>query len=443
MKRGTLSALTTFYLFARAAALLGATAPEFYKDVVPVLQRHCQSCHRAGEAAPFSMSTYEEVRPWAKAIKAAVLRRTMPPWFADASFGSFKNNPSLSPAEIQTIVSWADGGAPPGDRRAAPPPLNFVEGWNIGKPDCVFEMPVPFNVPANGVLPYQWIVLPTGFKEDKWVTGLEIRPENRRAVHHVVLYYRMPGSSWLAGSKPGFANSKPTDGSEGGGADGFLGGYTPGMPAIKLTPGRAVQLPAGADLVLEMHYTPYGRATTDRTKIGLNFADEKPFETEWKLFVVTHDFVIPPGDPNFRVNAQITLNSDLKLVNFWPHMHLRGKAFEFRAIFPDGSAEMLLRVPQYRFDWQLTYELASERVLPKGTRIVATAYYDNSVNNPVNPNPAAEVRWGDQTWEEMMVGFITAAVPAGADPQTLVSHQPYNGPADPYQLGAQKGRKPD
>ena len=396
----------------------------FHADVEPVLQKRCQACHRPGEAAPFSMLTYKDARPWASAMKRAVVSGQMPPWHADPAIGHFGNDRRLSQSEIDVIARWADGGAPEGDPKKAPAPLTFVEGWNIGQPDKILEMPEPFDVPAQGTIDYQWIVMPTGLDKDTWIEGVEVRPGDRSVVHHVIAFYRRPGSKWLVDAKPGVATPKGSGDSEAGMSDGAIGGYVPGLPAGRLRPGRAVLLPAGSDIVLQVHYNASGKPAKDRTKVGIAFARRDVVERSFQIGLANASFVIPPGDPNYRVDADITVDTDVRVVGFTPHMHFRGKSFEYRAILPDGTREVLLRVPKYDFNWQLTYDLAEERVFPKGTKFEATAIFDNSTGNKFNPDPKAEVRFGDQTWDEMMVGFIDIAIKPNQDLRTLIKIPP-------------------
>jgi hypothetical protein len=403
-----------------ALATAQTRAVTFHEDVVPVLQKNCQSCHRPGEAAPFSMLTYKDARPWAASMKRAVVSRKMPPWHADPSVGHFANDRRLEQAEIDTIARWADAGAPEGDPKKAPAPLTFLEGWNIGQPDKILEMPQAFNVPALGTIDYQWIVMPLGLDKDTWIEGVEVRPGDRSVVHHVIAFYRRPGSQWLVDAKPGIPTPKGSGDSEVGMSDGAIGGYVPGLPAARLAPGRAIFLPAGSDIVLQVHYNATGKATTDRTKVGIVFAKKDVVERSFQIGVVNPTFVIPPGEANYPVNADVTVDTDIRVLGFTPHMHLRGKSFEFRAVFPDGTREVLLRVPKYDFMWQLTYDLAEERVFPKGTKFEATATFDNSENNPFNPDPKASVRFGDQTWDEMMVGFIDIAIKPDMDLAKLI-----------------------
>jgi hypothetical protein len=401
---------------------LAAPAPTFTKDVLPVLQDKCQSCHRPGEIGPMSLMNYAEVRPWAKAIKAAVATRKMPPWFADPHYGQFSNDRSLSQKEIDLIVAWAGSGAKQGNPNDAPPPKQFVQGWNIPKPDMVIESPVETKIPAKAVIDYQYILVPLDFKEDMWVQMVEVRPTTPSVVHHAVVFIREPESKWLRGEiEVGKAWEAPPKRRAvetfGGGSD-ILAIYTPGMIPEVWRPGLAKKIRAGSDLIFQMHYTANGKDAVDRTRVGLVFSKEPPRERVLTLGAVNTMFAIPPGDPNFKVEAQAPHVNPGELLSFFPHMHLRGKAFEYRLIQPDGEAETLLRVPNYDFNWQLSYKLAKPVPLLPGSRIDATAWFDNSPNNPENPDPKATVRWGEQSWEEMMIGFYDIAVDAKFDRRT-------------------------
>jgi len=396
-------------------ALNGLAAGElppatFTKDVAPVLQKNCQGCHRPGEAAPFSLLSYEQARPWAKAMKEAVRLKKMPPWFADPRYGHFSNDRSLSPKEIETIAAWAEAGAPQGDLKDTPAPVKFVEGWSIPKPDVVFELPQAYQIPATGTIEYQKVIVPTGFTEDKWVQFAEARPDDRARVHHMIAFVREPGSKWLKDAKPGvfFVAPKPKEEDADTSAlpSDFLVGYAPGQPPEILAPGQAKFIKAGSDLVLEIHYTTNGRASTDRSKFGLVFAKQPPKERVLTLSATNGKFKIPPGDPNYKVDAEFELGTTVKLLGLHPHMHGRGKDFEYRVVYPTGETETLLRVPRYDWHWQLWYTLTKPLVLPKGTKIECTAHFDNSPNNPDNADPTKEVSWGDQSWDEMMVGFF-------------------------------------
>jgi hypothetical protein len=413
------------------AAAATTPQPTFYKDVLPVLQKDCQTCHRPGEAAPMSFLNYDETRPWAKAIKTAVVTKKMPPWYADPHFGHFSNDRSLAQADMETLVAWVDSGAKAGNPKDAPQPVSWVEGWRIGKPDMVLSMPVAFNVPASGTIDYQYIIVPTGFTEDKYVQMAEARPGDRTVVHHIIAFIREPGNPWLKDAKVGVpfvpreqervSDGKGTDGKgngqkrEGGSGLGFggdfLAGYAPGTLPDVLKPGQAKLVKAGSDIVLQMHYTATGKASTDISRVGLVFATEKPTERVLTLAAANPQFAIPPGESDYRVDAKITLQDDSTLIDLLPHMHFRGKDFEYRVTYPSGEKETLLNVPNYDFNWQLTYELAKPKLLPKGTVIECTAHFDNSVNNKYNPDATKEVHWGEQTWEEMMIGFFDVSVP--------------------------------
>src|SRR5579871_2074443 len=274
----------------------------FHKDVEPILQTRCQTCHRPGEAAPMPLLTYTDARPWAKAIKQAVLTRRMPPWSADESVGHFRNDRRLSDAEIATLANWADAGAPEGNSTDAPAPLEFTEGWAIGKPDAVLNMPIPYDVPAQGTIDYQWILIP-GFKEDKWVQAFEVRPGNRAIVHHVAAFWRRAGSKWMAEAQPGVPTPKPSNAIETGNADGIIAEYVPGIPPLVMPKGYAMLLPAGADIMLQVHYTPNGTATKDRTKLGFIFAPSKPDYQVITFGMAALGLKIPPYDANYSAHA--------------------------------------------------------------------------------------------------------------------------------------------
>lgn len=360
-----------------------------------------------------SLLSYAEVRPWAKAIRESVLSRKMPPWFADPKYGHFANDPSLAPSEIDTLARWADAGAPPGDPRDAPAPRAWPRGWNIGTPDVIFEMPQAFAIPASGAIEYQYLILPTHFRQDRWVQKVEVRPSDRAAVHHAVVYIREPGAEWLEGRPSGqpfglpIAKSLTTSD--------ILLVYTPGNSTDQWPHGMAKKIKAGSDLVLQVHYTAHGKASADRTRIGIVFAKEPPRQAVLTLQMGNDRFVIPPGDANFRVSVSGTLPNPALLISMFPHMHLRGKAFEYFIAGENGKFTPLLKVNHYDFNWQLNYRLATPLPLPAGTRLLCEGYFDNSANNPRNPDPNAEVRFGEQSWEEMMIGFFDVAVDAGVD----------------------------
>jgi len=395
------------------ASARAGTPATYYNDVVPILEQRCQECHRPGEIAPMPLLTYIETRPWAKSIRQAVLARKMPPWLADPKYGHFANDRSLSQLQMDTIVNWVDQGAPAGDPKNAPPPRVWPQGWTIGTPDAVFEMPKPFPIPAKGAIEYQYIILPTRFSRDTWIQKVEVRPSNSRVVHHAVIYIREPGSKWLGGQPGGVAFSLPL--AKGFTTSDILMVYTPGNSMDQWQPGMAKKIKAGSDLVLQMHYTPDGQAAADRTRIGVVFAKEPPKQAVLTLQMGNDKFVIPPEDPSYRVAVSGTLPNDALLLSLFPHMHLRGKSFEYSIARQNGDVETLLKINDYDFNWQLNYRLAEPRPLPAGTRLLWTAYFDNSPNNPRNPDPGAEVRFGEQSWEEMMIGFFDVAVDARID----------------------------
>ncbi|HEY3835966.1 MAG TPA: thiol-disulfide isomerase [Bryobacteraceae bacterium] len=400
------------------AATNGPSPVTFNKDVAPILQKNCQACHRPGEPAPMPLLTYKQVRPWASAIKEAVALKRMPPWFADPHVGKWANDRSLTKNDIDTVVRWVDSGAPEGNPKDAPVPVKFLEGWNIEKPDMVLEMPADYHVPAKGTIAYQYILIKGNFTEDKWVTMAEVRPGNRAVVHHVIAFVRPPGSKWMQDAIPGVPY-EPKKG-DGGGPSEFLVGFAPGVMPQRMEPGRARLIKAGSDIIFQMHYTANGKEGDDRTRIGLKFTSETPKERVYTLAAVNNKFAIPAGDSNYQVDSSFTLGHDVKIVSFLPHMHLRGKDFDYRVKYPDGRTEEILNVPHYSFSWQLSYNPVKDLELPAGAAIECTAHYDNSANNPDNPDPTQVVRHGDQSWEEMMNGFFDVAFDPRLEPKELM-----------------------
>jgi len=338
--------------------------------------------------------TYEQTRPWAKAIRASVITGKMPPWQPDPHYGKFSNDLSLAPGEKEKLIAWVDGGAVEGNEADAPKPVAFTEGWRIPKPDAVFEMPEDFEVPAKGVIDYQYIPVATHFTEDKWVQMAEVRPGDRALVHHAIV---------VVDTGTGVNNQE------------YLAGYAPGSEPQMWKPGEARLIKAGSTLVFQMHYTTSGKAGHDRTRIGLVFAKKPVTERIVAMQVMDPGLAIPPGNPNYRVEASLTMKENVKLAGMRAHMHLRGKSFQFRAVYPSGETEILLDIPKYDFNWQPYYYLETPKLLPAGTRIECTAYFDNSANNAFNPDPAALVRWGPQTWDEMMIGWLDIAVPVARE----------------------------
>ena len=418
---GCLALVSALWQIPVAANRGGQTAPPtFYKDVLPILEDHCQSCHRPGEVAPMPLVTYGQTRPFSDAIVHSVEMKMMPPWFADPRYGHFSNDPSLSDQEIATLVSWAHSGASAGDPRAAPPPRKWAAEWNIPQPDLVVKMPKPVPIPAEGEIEYTYEIVPTHFTRDRWVEMSEFRPGSPDHVHHAVVYIRPPDSEWLRHAPLGqpFTASTLEDPEERRQAhettSDLLLVYAPGSSPDQWPDGMAKFVPAGSDLVFQMHYTSNGAPDQDQTSIGLVFAKSPPTERVITLQLNNHALIIPPGADDFRVEVQGTLPHDATLLSLFPHMHLRGKRFEYDIVHDDGSVEVLLRV-NYHFHWQLSYRLREPRWLKAGTKLRAIAWYDNSKNNPHNPDPTQTVTWGDQTSDEMMVGFFDVAVPAAMD----------------------------
>jgi hypothetical protein len=337
-----------------------------------------------------ALLTYQDTRPWAKAIRSAVLTGKMPPWQADSHYGKFRNDLSLTPIEKGKLVAWIDSGATEGSAGDAPRPKVFPQGWRIPKPDIVFEMPSEFEIPAKGAIDYQYIVVPTHFTQDKWVEMAEVQPSNASVVHHAIVVVEQNDGSFQ---------------------EEYLAGYAPGITPQIWKPGQARLIKAGATLVFQMHYTANGKPAKDRTRIGLVFAKQPVTQQIETMQAMGLDLKIPAGAPNYRVDARTVMPRDMLLMGMRPHMHLRGKSFQFRAIYPDGETEILLDVPRYDFNWQPYYYLETPKRLPRGTLIECTAYFDNSLNNPFNPDPSATVIWGPQSWDEMMIGWLDLAAP--------------------------------
>lgn len=364
--------------------------------------------------------TYDQARAKAAKIARVTRAKQMPPWFADPRFGRFSDDPSLTSQEIETLSAWAAAGAPAGDPRDAPPPRQWVNGWIISQPDLVVGMSKPVQIPARGDVEYTYEIVPTGFKTDKWVQMSEIRPSSRANVHHAVVYVRPPDSKWLRHAPIGvpFTASTLTDPQDRRDArwtdSSILLVYAPGSSPDEWPDDVAKFIPAGSDLVFQMHYITRGKPAVDQTSIGLVFAKQPPRQRVLTLQLTNDSFVIPPNDPDYRAEVHGTLPNDATLLSFFPHMHLRGKTFEYNIIRPGQPLETLLRV-NYNFYWQLSYRLAKPLPLRAGTMLQAVAWFDNSRNNWHNPDPNVAVRWGDQTYDEMMVGFFDVAVPANVN----------------------------
>ncbi len=361
----------------------------YSNQIARILKDRCVSCHRPGEVAPFPLTSFDEVVGWAETIREVVDQGRMPPWFANPEYGHFVNDARLSDEEKKLIHAWLDNGCAQGDPANLPEPRQFVEGWQIPEPDqVVYISDEPYKVPAEGVVEYQYFAVDPGWTEDKWIKAVEARPGNRSVVHHIIVFVQ------------------PPEGREGFDRD-AIGGYAPGDGADISPEGVATFVPAGSKIMFQMHYTPNGTEQTDRSYVGIKFADPKSVHKISRGDAAINVlFRIPPGAANHEVKSRIRFKEDSLLYTMMPHMHLRGKSFRFEAEYPDGTREILLDVPKYDFNWQLSYRLAEPKLMPKGTKLNCTAHFDNSAENLANPAPDEWVAWGDQTWEEMMIGFI-------------------------------------
>ena len=407
-----------------ASTLAAADSPTFYKDVLPILQANCQGCHRPGEVAPMSLVTYEQARPWARAIKAATASRQMPPWFAEPNYGHFANERRLVDREIALIAAWADAGAPAGNTADAPPARTFASGWNI-TPDVVVEMPKPFELPARGTINYKYILVKTNFPEDMWVTAAEMRPGNSEVLHHGKVWVRPPGSKWMEKAVPGEAYEVESHRDILGrnaieeGND-ILGKFNPGLGAQSFDmEGAAKFVPKGSDLVYELHYTTSGEPTSDVSKLGLVLAKEPPKKRYFFHAGPTAlNLAIPPGEGAAEVVSEITFGEDARLVYAQPHMHLRGKDFELRIVSPAKETRTVLK-GNWDFEWQIGYQYAEPILLPKGSKLQLISHFDNSPANRFNPDPGKKVVWGPQNWDEMSNCFIGVLFETGTAPEKV------------------------
>jgi mono/diheme cytochrome c family protein len=396
--------------------------PTFTKDVAPILNQNCVSCHRPGDIAPMALMTYEQARPWAASIREKVSSGEMPPWHSTDAHGTFSNDRRLSAADKDTLLRWASNGAPQGNPKDLPAPPKFAEGWEIGTPDLVLAMDKPYAVPDKGTINYQYFQIPTNFTEDKWIQAIEVRPGVRKVVHHILVFNREPGNP---APKPAFMpvaivspGDAPVDPSKpkqpqpgfGTGTGTLIATTAPGTNAMWFAPGSAVKIKAGSTLLLQVHYTANGTAATDLSKVGFIFAKEPPKQEVHNSAFVNAMLKLPPGADNQEVNAAIQFNEDSHITALFPHTHLRGKSWQYTLVYPDGRRQEILSVPKYDFNWQTYYIFTKPLAVPKGSRIEAVAHYDNSTNNKWNPDPKVEVRWGEQTWQEMQYTGITYTV---------------------------------
>jgi hypothetical protein len=436
---------------ATASAQKPASAPTFTKDVAPIFYKNCTSCHRPGEIAPMSLLTYAAARPYARAIGARVTNGTMPPWHADPAHGQFANDRRLTETEKNVILKWVAAGAPEGNASDLPAQPVYPDGWTIGKPDAIFALQEDYPVPAKGTVDYKYFEVPTNFTEDRWIQAFEVKPGSPSVVHHVIVYARPPRRQPPAASttpapaaaarpqqrrEPPFSfapnmeepddvkanearqetpNDRPAPQ---GGTGSFVGGFTPGQSVRVFAPGSAMRLPAGSTLVFQMHYTANGKATTDRSRIGFVFANQPPVQETIIGALVNQNFTLPAGAASTEVDAEMTLNQDMTLWSLLPHTHVRGRRWQVEATYPDGRKEIVLAVPNYDFNWQTDYVFKEPLKLPKGTKLKTLAWYDNSAANKSNPDPSANVHWGEQTWEEMQFTAFTFTLDAMPRPAT-------------------------
>jgi hypothetical protein len=461
MRRLLISLIAAILVAAAMAARRNeAASVTFTRDVAPIIFTKCANCHRPGEVAPMPLTSYKEVRPWSKAIREEVIERTMPPWFADPHTSTLKfgNDRRLSQKEIETIVAWVDAGAPKGDDRDLPPMPNYTPGWTFGEPDLIVEMPIDFEVPAEGELPMQNFYVPVPFGEERWVEKVELRPGNPAVVHHSIAnVVRLPEGTRIvngravrdgAASALNSQSARETGGLSEGGAreiaqtqDSFtrsgafkLVGQAPGKGFEKHSPGTAKRILPGMYFQFNMHYQPSGRAERDRSRLGLWFA-KKPVTHEVltkgvtdKIFIGDKELTetrlvngrevrvrgkipnIPPNADNWEITGEVAIKEAITLYAFAPHMHLRGKDIKYTLVWPDGRRQVLLNVPKFDFNWQLHYELAEPLKIPAGSKLVAVAHYDNSVKNRYNPAPDKEVFWSEQSWDEMFIPWFEYTV---------------------------------
>lgn len=427
----------------------------FNKDVAPIFNKNCATCHRPGETAPFSTLTYKESRPWAKSIKEKVVNREMPPWHADPHVGQWANDARLSQKDIDTIVAWVDQGAKEGNPKDLPPMPQFTQGWAIGKPDVILDMGKEYTLKPGTPDEIQYFTVDTNFTEDKYVQFVEARPGNRKIVHHIIAFIQPPvktdanakqltpeerrklreaaqkdnifyNDNFLTKVKadapifddacqlPSGGNGSKRDGSgdgggEGGGGSTLLCGYAPGKNQELWPAGTVKKLPAGSKIVFQIHYSTFLNPTgelKDRSSVGLIFAKNPPDRELKTVGIGNHYFKIPAGVESHKATACWIAKEDIHIVTFMPHLHMRGKSMEFKAIYPDGRSEVISNVPNYDFNWQLVYYAKKPVAIPKGTRIQVTTTWDNSSKNKYNPDPTKDVRWGDPTYEEMTIGWI-------------------------------------
>jgi hypothetical protein len=456
--------VSVFCFLASTSANDGKKSVTFTKDVAPILFKNCAGCHRPDHIAPMSLLSYKDARPWARSIKEKVLTRAMPPWSADPHYGEFSNNTSLSERDINTIATWVDQGAKPGDPRDLPPAPQVSELWEISKPDLVLAMQQEWKGEATGLDDNLEFSVPTGFTEDKWVQAIEFRPGNRRALHHAVVLIQTPdmmsasqssasasdggGSIFrIQGTNRQVRDNVPVidDGCgaqrEGGGNNArfALTVYGPGRNADVWPEGAAKLIAKGSNLIFQMHYSKAtGKPERDRSSVALLFTRKPVEKMVVSLDIMNFYFRIPAGADNHEVTACSTFKKDVQIMSFMPHMHVRGKDMRYEAIYPDGRRETLLNVPRYNFYWQMLYQLKKPIVIPKGTRLAVTAHFDNSIRNKYNPDAGQAVRFGDSTTDEMLAGFVDYLVEKPQEERTVAKINPaiYNSYIGDYLVGS-------
>ncbi len=367
----------------------------YSKHISRFVQNRCQECHQPNGIAPFSLMNYRQVRGWSKMIREVVNDGRMPPWHADPAIGHFSNDRRIPMEEKEMLYSWMDSGMARGDQADMPEAIEWKNEWRIGEPDIVFEMPEEATIDATGVVPYKYFETKTNFEEDVWVSSMECLPGNPKVVHHIIMFVRTPGEA------ANFGNGEVSEGD-----GGFLDAFAPGGIPQRLSPGQARKIPAGSSLIWQLHYTPTGKTETDRSRFGIKFAKGPITHEMMTGSAIDFGFTIPPNDADYKVTSRVNFPKDATLFSFAPHMHYRGKDFDYAMVYPDGRREMLISIPNYDFNWQTTYDLAEPLFVPAGSRIECVAHFDNSADNPYNPDPDKSVTWGDQTWEEMMIGFF-------------------------------------
>lgn len=418
-------------LLVAAATATSAPIPNYSKDIAPILNRNCVSCHRPGEIGPMPLRTYSEVRPWAKALTNSVQKRHMPPWDADPAIGNFKNDRRLAQSDIDAIVAWSRAGAPEGDPKTAPPQPVFATGWAIPKPDLVIQLPEERIISPTGPDEYVKILVDPGIKKDLWVKGVELRPGNRKVVHHAHVFLVLPNPPAAAGARPpspfiredGLQVINPSApiiddgcahpsggyliGRNHGESQTLLASFVPGMSPDIWPDGIAKRIPAGSKLLFDIHYSKItGKEERDRSMVGFVLTSQPPRVELQRIEAMNFYFAIPPGAERHQVTACVTAPADIDVLSLLGHMHYRGKGFRIEVIPPGAPAKTLLHVPNYNFDWQEMYRLAEPARIPKGTVIRMTAWFDNSPNNKANPDPSKQVRWGEHTRTEMMDAWI-------------------------------------